>query len=262
MYTEQEKEEEAAIAARVADATPLASQDQQQSPRSQHRAGGASGNGTANSSRQRTPSANRRSDDNGRDFTVAERATILSSAEHLKFYLWFGKPWLRGGAPITTEGVRALNLKPAAGNWYQHIVWGEPDATGKRPYDVCAGKWTAHQFAAFYWWRTCQWREKNGVRLTLALWDGRARARLYQEIKSLQHSSSPQQVFDYLSTLTHHFDFLRWKLGRIGDSLILDENTPGHRLVQPLVTQVCDWPQQRLDAEYEAYQKALEAKGY
>ncbi|MFA9480054.1 hypothetical protein ACERK3_17400 [Phycisphaerales bacterium AB-hyl4] len=191
----------------------------------------------------------------GGDPTAEERALILSSVDNVKFYLWWGIGYFRNG--MSAEG-----LKPATGNWYQHVDrWTDED--GKDRYNLNLDRWTLQQFVSFYWWRVCQHRrnENPQCNLSMPLWvKGKDRKRLFDQVKALQERGTPQQVWAYLDRLTTHFDLIRWKLGRLGQSLYLNENTISHGAVAPIVSEMVDWSQDRLEAEYEAMLKAQEKK--
>ena len=166
--------------------------------------------------------------------TRDEQQIVLQSAENIRRWLNWGPAAIRQGS---TEG-----LPYTKDSWLRHV---ESDEVAH------LDQWKPFQFAAFYWWRVCRWREEQGIPLTCPFFEKAGRGRLMGEVDRLLKAGTKEQVLDYFCMLTHHFDLVRFRLGRWGSNLVLDETTLGMRPVQQVVMEMSRWTEEQIDAEYE-----------
>jgi hypothetical protein len=174
--------------------------------------------------------------------TPEMREWFLSSPDNLSAYLRFG---------VAAHGLTAeqwQGLPSQATDWLAH----KPADPGN-PFTK---HWSIPQFAAYYWDGASRWRAKNNHQLTFPNW-----GRLTGEVKNLVKTTTPFQAYAHLFRVVHHFDLIRFLIGRLGPSLMLDEASPNHALVKQqahhLAQQGDPWVAEQYERMAEAYERGM-----
>jgi hypothetical protein len=69
------------------------------------------------------------------------------------------------------------------------------------------------------------------------------------------------QAHLYIFNAIHNFELVQYRIGRIGEQLILDETTLGHSLVRQELTTIISHGNAWITAEYERMAAAQQAPG-
>ncbi len=129
-------------------------------------------------------------------------------------------------------------------NWRQHCtidpVTGNPTAANIE-------RWTANSFMGFYWYRVCRYHSEQGNPLKLPAW-----SRLAGEVRNILKQRPPQQVYDFIVTLTQRFGLLLWMAGPTGNTLKLDEMSLSQPRIVALTDNIRSMSKERLAAAYAA----------
>lgn len=170
------------------------------------------------------------------------REWFLASPDNLAAYLRFGA----AAHGLTPEQWGGLPSQPT--DWLLH----KP----ADPHVPFTKVWTIPQYAAYYWDGVSRWRGQHNYQLTFPNW-----GRLTGEVKNLVKSTTPFQAFCHLYRVIHHFDLIRFLIGRIGLSLMLDESSAFHSLVTQqahrLAQQGDAWMQEQYERMAEAQERGM-----
>ena len=116
--------------------------------------------------------------------------------------------------------------------------------------------WNDPHHAGYYWHGVCRWRARKGINLTIPQW-----GRLLGEITKLTRAMTSAQAHLYIFNAIHNFELVQYRIGRIGEQLILDETTLGHSLVRQELTTIISHGNAWITAEYERMAAAQQAPG-
>lgn len=146
------------------------------------------------------------------------KAWFIASPENMDLYLRFGAAAC-GKTPAECEGV----LPPGGTDWLAFKPAPRSDTDLLFPFDP---RWKPTHHMGYFWHGVCRWRAAHGLELLFPQWD-----RLAGEVKKALATSTSFNVFSRVYTIIHHFDLIRWRIGRIGEDLTLNEIALNHKLV-------------------------------
>ena len=150
--------------------------------------------------------------------TDEAKTWFVSHPDQMDLYLRFG-----AGAAGKSQAQCEQTLKPGNTDWLMFV----PQPRG--PQDVqfpFREGWQATHLMGYYWSGVNHWRARKGMELAFPQWD-----RLAGEIKKALATGTVFQAYSRIYTVIQHFDLIRWRIGKLGEDLMLDEVTLNHRLV-------------------------------
>jgi len=164
---------------------------------------------------------------------------FLASPDNMALYLRFGveafeKPRADAEATLKSKGTDWLEFKPANETY---------------PYDQ---KWNHNHFMGYFWQGVCRWRAAHNIPLTFPQW-----GRLAGDIKNLLATMTPSQANQYVFCVITYFDLVRFRAGKIGESLILDEASLNHKIIRDQILLIISHGEHWLQEEYAKMNEAL-----
>lgn len=150
--------------------------------------------------------------------TEEAKTWFVSSPDNMDLYLRFG-----AGAAGKQQAECEQTLQPINTDWLQFKPQPRSEQDIMFPFDP---QWQGTHMMGYYWSGVNRWRAKKGMELAFPQWN-----RLAGEIKKALATGTSFQVYSRIYTVINHFDLIRWRIGKLGDDLMLDEVTLNHRLV-------------------------------
>ena len=186
------------------------------------------------------------------DSVVAE--WFLANPENMDLYLRFDV-----NAYGKTQAECEANLKPSNTDWQAFRLpafstWPAETQASYLLYPYPKpeeGTWTHNHFMGYFWQGVCRWRVKHNIPITFPRWD-----RLAGEIKNLLATMTPHQAYTFIYFTMEHFDLIRFKIGKIGSSLILDEAALTHKLIRDQMMIIASLGDHAVAQEYEKMAQA------
>lgn len=110
-----------------------------------------------------------------------------------------------------------------------------------------AERWTHNALMGFYWFRVSKYRQDHRISLTLPPW-----GRLSKEIENLIAQRGQQGAFDFIDSLTIHFDLIRWMNPGVCHTLMLDATSLSNTKIAQTVDRLQAFSPAEMNASYEA----------
>ena len=174
-------------------------------------------------------------------------AWFTEKPENMDLYLRFGS-----GACGRTRADCETNLRSQPTDW---LAFKPPDEMYPQHRD-----WKITHHMGYYWHGACLWRARNGINLTMP-----QMGRLAGTVGGLLKAMTPDQTHLYMFNAIHCFELVQFRIGKLGETMILDEATLAHSLVRTELQHMNShgniWVQAEFDRMNDAKQKNLEHKG-
>jgi hypothetical protein len=160
-------------------------------------------------------------------------AWFTEKPENMDLYLRFGS-----GACGLARAVCESTLKSSPTDWLAFKPANEihPDTR----------EWKATHHMGYYWHGVCMWRAQNGINLTMP-----QMGRLAGTIAGILKTMTADQTHLYMFNALYHFELAQFRIGRLGEGMILDEATLAHSLVRTELLQMNSHGHPWVVAEYD-----------
>jgi hypothetical protein len=143
-----------------------------------------------------------------------QKRWICSSLANMERYLRFGKP--------AVENPEATDLKSAKSDWRQFAVYD-----GEKLRDTGVSQWNSQHFVGYFWYRVSLYNTQHGLPISMPTQWGRMTKIFHDMLSGLTRD----QLYRRIVYVCHYFDVIKFKLGRIGESMALTEATLQNQLV-------------------------------
>ena len=141
-------------------------------------------------------------------------AWFTEKPENMDLYLRFGS-----GACNKTRADCEATLRSQPTDW---LAFKPADEAAPFSY-----AWKATNHMGYYWHGVCLWRARNGINLTMP-----QMGRLAGAVSGLLKVMTPWQAHLYIFNAIHYFELAQFRIGRLGETMILDEASLSHSLVK------------------------------
>lgn len=178
-----------------------------------------------------------------------EIVKINASSKSMYAYLNWGRPYFINNS--------SKGLPYTQTSWLQHCT---RDAEGKVT-EPNVTQWKAPQFAGFFWWRVCVWREMTRPNTVMTNpWLAGSAGKMLKRMKTLLDGWGHARLLKFIQTLCDNFTLVKFQLGRMGDHMELDDNALQHSYVKTIVDRLVDLTRDELLEEYAEMNRKIELR--